>query len=458
MKIFCFIKSRLFVFISVLLLFGCTAPPKTPSQKAKYVFFFIGDGMGLAHTCLAEAYLGAKNNKPGNQKLMMNTFPVFGSYATYAHRTYITCSAASGTAMATGHKTSKGTICMDYAHKKGFKSIATIAHEKGYKVGILTSVTINHATPAAFYAEQESRNMYYEIGEQLCKSDFEFFGGGDFNDPQVKDGISLHDKAKKADYQIVQTTDQLNNALEKKEKKVLAITPVQQENSIPYRIDNKKGAFVLSDLTKKAIEALENPNGFFIMVEGGKIDWAGHANDAASILFETLDFDDAIKVAYEFYKKHPKETLIVVGADHETGGLSVGNVHHTLWEQQKGSFLEISKAWKTLSPKESFEKTGLPFIQKYFGLHQHEKLMLSEKELKEVRKAYMKSPNDEHFVRVSLDVFQHRLGADFTTDYHTSIHIPVRAIGAGADLFGSTFDNTELFDKMVSAMQLNSDK
>jgi alkaline phosphatase len=155
-------------------------PSGDDPRKAKYVFLFIGDGMGLAQVNLTEAYLAAIKNEIGFEHLNFTKFPQVGLASTYANNAMITCSAAAGTALATGHKTNIGRISMDPTGSEPYESIATKAKKAGYKVGIVTSTSIDHATPSAFYAHQPDRSMYFAIGVQLTQSQFDFFAGGGF--------------------------------------------------------------------------------------------------------------------------------------------------------------------------------------------------------------------------------------------------------------------------------------
>ena len=196
-------------------------------------------------------------------------------------------------------------------------------------MGIATSVGIDHATPGAFYAHQPDRNMYYEISLDLAKTGFDFYAGSGFN---CRDTQKIFAAIEQAGYTIARGTDEYKEKCDDAQKMLL----IQEEGylpfSLPYAIDRKEGDLTLAQITESAIDFLteDNRKGFFLMVEGGKIDWACHDNDPATVVNEVIDFDNAIKVAYEFYQKHPKETLIVVTADHETGGLGLGNSDYTL--------------------------------------------------------------------------------------------------------------------------------
>ena len=255
------------------------------------------------------------------------------------------------------------------------ESIAEVAHKSGRKVGIITSVTLNHATPAAFYAHNTGRGNAYDIGLDLVASGFDYFGGGGIdrhNDTEAERyGGSIYDLAKEAGYTVCRTEAEVR-ALKPGVGKVIALG---NEGALPYAIDSTEG-LRLPDFTKQAIELLDNPNGFFIMVEGGKIDWACHANDGAATLFDLIEFDNAIAVAFEFAEQHPNDVLIVVTGDHETGALTLRNpgssqIHVNLLANQKASYDVIASSTRRLirdnGTGATFEQIK-PFITEMCGL------------------------------------------------------------------------------------------
>ena len=180
-----------------------------------------------------------------------------------------------------------------------FETIAEKLHsQKGYKVGILSTVNIDHATPAAFYAHQASRKNYYEIGEELANSGFEYFAGGDFQDPRGG-AVSNYDMAIAKGYKLV--TTQAGAAALKAGDKALVIAEQRADAAaMNYSIDAAAGEWQLSDYVRKGIEVLDNPNGFFMMAESGKIDWACHANDTAASIHDVLEMSNAVQVAVDF--------------------------------------------------------------------------------------------------------------------------------------------------------------
>lgn len=269
------------------------------ASSPKYIFLFIGDGMGFSHVSVAEAFA----------PLSFTQFPVLGMATNRSADSYVTCSAAAATALATGVKTNNGRVAIDPSGKS-LKSIAFDFKDAGCRVGIATTVSIDHATPAAFYANNTSRDNYHAIASQLAPSGFNFFAGSKFLDPK-----DLNEKISKAGYAIVRA------------KKDLA--QVQPSQKMLMLQDGE--VWTLADFTSIGIQRLDNPQGFFFMVEGGKIDWAAHNNDGKGVLREMDGFSQAVAVAFEFYKKRPNETLIVVTADHGTGGIALGNNREISW-------------------------------------------------------------------------------------------------------------------------------
>jgi len=454
--------KKIYLLLLAFILVFTNGELKAQTSKVKYVFFFIGDGMGEAHVNLTEAYLAQMKDSIGIHHLTMTDFPVMGLSTTFAATRFITGSAAAGTALATGHKTSINTIGLSADRKDTLYSIAYYAHKKGMKVGILTSVSINHATPAVFYAHQPLRSQYYQISKQMPLSGFEVFGGG--NIYQAKDSSYL--LLKQAGYKIVHTYggfDSLKNG----DGKVYMYAPhTLSEAEMPYVIDRKPGELTLADFTSKAIELLDNPKGFFMMVEGGKIDWAAHANDAATVIEEVIDFDNAIAEAVKFYKQHPDETIIIITADHETGGLALGSdlLHYDsnlkLLSKQKHFISYFSDSLENFivnNGVENFTFDKMNEIAEYFFGVKYENLNEEQAEsLKNAYNSFIKNRKEEQMPYSELNklsvawlkIFDNMAGVGWTTHSHTGIAVPVRVMGQGQELFDGFYDNTDIPKKI----------
>lgn len=448
------------------------------SQNAKYVFFFIGDGMGLAHVAATEAYLAASQGVKGFEELSFSEFPVTGFSTTYAGNRFITGSAAAGTALATGHKTTINTISMDAEKSHPLESIAEKAKKAGMKVGIISSVSIDHATPACFYAHQPERSMYYEIAMQLPESGFDFFGGGGFKDhTNSGSDISAYVHASQVGYTVTSTIDAFNG-LKPGIQQVMAVgSVIEPSGALRYAIDQDETDIPLEDFVAKAIELLENPDGFFIMCEEGKIDWASHENDGVTVIHNVISLSKSVDEALDFYNRHPGETLIVVTADHETGGLTMGHsltkygTNYHLLGQQKVSAQQFTMIADSLFEIEQNQNFGfaMQMVEDYFGLGGASGIELSEYEENLLYEAYLYAigekdlKSNEAYLRyggyyplaaTALRILNNKAGMAWTTWSHTGVPVPVYAIGAGQELFDGYYDNTDIPKKIMQAMGL----
>ena len=449
------------------------------AQQAKYVFYFIGDGMGVNQVLGTEMYLSELNGEIGVTPLLFTQFPYSTMATTFSATNGVTDSAAAGTALATGKKTKNGALGVTKDAER-VNSVASWAKENGYRVGVSTSVSIDHATPAAFYAHQDKRSAAYQIGLDLIETNFDFYAGSDFvdsNNAQAKDGKtyeSLYSLAQKAGFTIARGYKDYQKKAKKADKMILFQTEkASQKNnsSIPYAIDRKKGDMSLAEITRAGINFLSKDlsKGFFLMVEGGKIDWAGHANDAATNFREVIDMDEAIKVAYEFYSQHPDETLIVVTADHETGGMSIGNGSYNLnlqaLKSQKMSEEEFTllinglrAKYKNQVPWEAIQQA----LKENFGFWDSVKLS-------EMQEARLKAIYDKSFGNQPVDlektlysqaepisseakrILNNIANVGWVSGGHSAGHVPIFAIGANAHLFQERIDNTEIPVKIAEA-------
>jgi len=397
--------KRLSGLLAIALLIGCQEIP----HQAKYVFLFIGDGMGLAQVATAEAYLANNNGEIGSKALNFSQFPVLGTITTYSASNWITCSSAAGTALATGTKTTNGMLGMT-SDTITLKAITYKIKEAGYKVGVSSTVTLDHATPAAFYANAASRNDYYTIATQLPATGFDFFGGGGFILPEGRrrDQVPVTDMIEQAGYTIAYGMDDFRE-MSATDKLVLLQDETRDfMGALPYAIDRQEGDMTHADIVQAAIEFLENEKGFFLMSESGRIDWACHSNDGKTSILETLDLEKAVQVAIEFAQKHPEETLIVVTADHETGGMALG------WESQYNVFfdqLDEQQASKDILLQSGDKKAGE---------------MVAE--------------------------INRRARIGWTTSAHTGSPVPVYATGVNSELFTGRMDNTDIPKKICEAM------
>ena len=459
------------------LVFVCSLMTLLAAAQAKYVFMFIGDGMGPHQVLTTEMYLAELDGRIGRKPMLMSTFPYTGQVATFSTSNGITDSAASGTCLATGKKTKNGMIGQT-PDSVAVMSVASRLKEEGWGVGIMTSVTIDHATPSAHYAHTPSRNNYYTIGTQLAESGFDFFGGSGFYHPQDKKNPAapnLYDLCEEKGYVLAGGYADAQSKIGA--KKMLVVPAVRLEDrsrhavALPYAIDRQEGELSLPELVDIAIKQLSTHDRFFMMAEGGKIDYASHANDGGTVLHEVMDFDMAIKVAYDFYMQHPDETLIVVTADHETGGMALGNSDYVLnlkvlAEQKCSSDLlsdQLSDLYKKAGKDLSWEQVKT-VISQNTGLYAA--VEMTEQEDKDLQEAFAQMMQNSGVEKTlykdlnalaakSLAILNKKARIGWTSKGHTASAVPVFAIGVGAERFTGWHDNTEIAPLIYEATREN---
>ena len=477
--------------------------PATGKGTPKYVFVFIGDGMSYPQIQSAAYYTGKDaagivdvvkksenpSDSPEMKALSFYQFPVAGSASTYDATSFAPDSASTATSIFTGYKTHSSSINVDITKKIKYRTIAEqLRDQKKYKIGVISTVNLNHATPAATYAHQASRKSNYPIGQELVSSNFEYFAGGALMDPQDKnkDKTSIYDLAKNAGYKVC--FDQKSAAALKNGDKALVIAEtLADSDSMNYDNDRKEGEWALRDYVRKGIEVLDNKTGFFMMVEGGKVDWACHANDARSSIADTLALSEAVEEAISFYNKHPKETLILVTADHETGGLTIGyagtdyNLFFRTLDSQKISYAKFDSDYVS-----AYKKNGTSFeavmkdVEKLFGLkmpgadgsNKNGGLVLTDYELSRIKTAYEKTiKNDNNRSQMEYDIYgtyepltitithilNAKSGLGWTSNSHTGLPVPVFALGAGQEEFKGFYDNTEIYKKLAKLTKVVKD-
>ena len=275
-------------------------------KNPKNIILFIGDGMGLAQV------YGAMTANGGS--LFLQNFIHCGFSRTYSSSDYITDSAAGGTALACGVKTYNGAIGVD-PEKKPVRNIREMAEQKGLKTGLVSTSAINHATPASFIAHQASRSSYEDIAADFLKTDIDLFiGGGVTSFEKRKDGRNLSRELKDKGYQVLYNMDEIKKV---RSGKLAGLTAPEHNPGMPERGE------MLVPATETAINLLsQSKKGFFLMVEGSQIDFLAHNNQTPGVIRETLDFDRAVGAALAFAAKD-RNTLVIVTADHETGGMTL---------------------------------------------------------------------------------------------------------------------------------------
>lgn len=476
---------------------------KDGSGTPKYVFVFVGDGMSYPQIQSAAYYAGkdaagivdvVKNSEnagdsPAMKNMSFYDFPVAGSASTYDATSFAPDSASTATSIFTGYKTHSSSINVDITKKIKYRTIAEqLRDQKKWKIGVVSTVNLNHATPAATYAHQASRKSNYAIGQELVESNFDYFAGGALMEPQDKknDKTSIYELAKSAGYKVCFTQNDANS-LQNGDKAIVVAETLADGDAMSYDNDRKNNEWALRDYVRKGIEVLDNKKGFFMMVEGGKVDWACHANDARSSIADTLALSAAVEEAIEFYNKHPKETLIIVTADHETGGLTIGyagtdyNLFFRTLDNQKISYAKFDSDYVS-----NYKKNGTSLeevmtdVEQLFGLklpgsegsNKNGGLVLTDYEYSRIKTAYEKTiKNDKSRTQMEYDLYgtyepltitithilNAKSGLGWTSNSHTGLPVPVFVLGAGQNEFKGFYDNTEIYNKMAKLTKVVKD-
>ena len=414
----------------------CSQTVADANAKPKYVFLFIGDGMGpTTRQYYAHEYPDSS----------LETFPVTVLSGTNNVHNTTTDSAASGTAIACGIKTYNKAIGVD-AQKKPVVSLAKKLRDRKYSIGIITSVGLNDATPSAHYANRHNRAEYAGILEDLYVSKFNFFAGGWIARPPkfTMDDFAAQLKKHNYHYRSEFTFD--------------ASTPTDRVVFIGSMLPDwpaaKQPRHILSEVTAYAANCLvKNPNGFFMMIEGGAIDHRNHNNDLAGAMREMREFDLAIKTALEFQKKYPKETLIIITSDHDTGGMNIlGYKDASMWVKQINMAINAdAKVTKRIATQS--DKEVIAYLAKYFGMGE-----LSENEYKAMVEALRIYRDPElrkkkefrsmygtynPVVVQMMRLRDARTGVNWSSFSHTPRKILTNASGAGQELFKEVKENSD---------------
>ena len=250
---------------------------------AKYIFLFIGDGMGATHVAAAESYLSYLEGERGLEQVSFTKFPVLGMASTYSADKNITCSSAAGTAISCGEKTNNGMLGIT-PDGDTLTSIALELKEKGYKIGIMSSVPVNHATPAAFYGHNASRHDYYGITKEIPASGYDFFAGSGFLDYAGKDGdrTGSEELLENEGYTVCFGNEEYEEALRNGAERIVLCQEEYKGREVPSYVTGKKSDTTIgsAEMMKKCLDFLGDEKPFFIMYEQGEIDWCAHRSRA----------------------------------------------------------------------------------------------------------------------------------------------------------------------------------
>ncbi len=432
-----------FLLLSLSLFFCCAT--MAFADGAKYVFLLIGDGFGANQATLTEFVAG--------RKLVMDRMPVHARMGTLNVTSNITDSAASGTAIACGVKTYNGAIGVD-KDKQPVGSLAMKLQKQGFKIGLISSSPLTDATPAAHYAHQEKRSMHREIGHDLAGSGIAFAGGSGVHDKRTLDDL------RRAGWNVIGGTNVLAQ-----------VKPGGQTfvNSNPYTAwpNTKPATPTLAEYLTKAIEVLDNANGFFIMLENGHIDYAGHDNDAGKTWREVLAFEEAVEVALAFQAGRPDKTLVIVTADHETGGLQLESCDKEkaqLLRGQQSPLADLGWAMKVLAVKLEGVDAAAARRQRtqslLAALEQQIGMTFTAEERAKLVELFGKAldagnPTDGLRKAVSQAATWRdaRVGIRYTTGGHSAAKVSIHTQGPGAERFVEPIENCDLPRLISQAIQ-----
>ncbi len=443
------IKKNIFTIslLATVTLFGaaCTANKHNDMDSVeanvstpKNIIMVVADGMGPAYTTAYRLY----KDDPSTPMIELTALDPFliGSAQTYPASVsgYVTDSAASATALAAGIKTYNGAIGLD-VDKQSVESVLQRAKKLGKRTGVAVTSQIVHATPAAYVVHNESRRNYNEIADSFLDDrinnqnvvDVMLGGGWSYF---IRDDRNLVEEFKELGYQYANSyTDLL--ALPKGKPTLGLFADV----GLPKALDDVN-PHRLSVLTESAIAHLENVNGYFLLVEASQVDWAGHANDISSAMGEMEDLEQTIKMLKSYVDQHPN-TLVVLTADHSTGGLTIGAEGDYRWSPE---FIQNMKASVTVMSEKIIDNEDMTlYVEDVFGFALNE----DEKNIISGISSSMGVRERENILKSLLDK---RTNTGWTTSGHTGVDVEVYAFGAGAQAFAGNLNNIDIAKKIFT--------
>ncbi len=419
---------------AAFLLSACGADNATPNAQApKNIIMVVADGMGPAYTTAYRYY----NDDPATEVVEETVFDrhLVGMASTYPARVsgYVTDSAASATALASGVKSYNGAIGMD-EHKNSVETVLEFAKQNGKKTGVVVTSQINHATPASYLAHNESRKNYNQIADSYIdegiKADVYLGGGWKYF---IREERNLVDEFKQAGFQYVDKYTQLNDATNQ------PIIGLFGDQGLPWALDDDN-QHRLSIMTKAAVKHLENQQGFFMLVEASQVDWAGHGNDIAAAMGEMTDLAITMEYLEQYVADNP-DTLVILTADHSTGGLTIAANGEYKWDP---TYLHTM----TQSPESIAKQLMETDINKSlveqlldFSVTDTEVAILQQAKLEQSTATSARNKPVYANVKAIID---NRTNTGWTTGGHTAIDVPVYTIGKFNDAFTGKIDNTDI--------------
>lgn len=456
------------IFSTIMLLLLCTFLAE--ARQPKYIFYFIGDGLGINHIYGTELYNAAVHPEmERGGKLSFTDFPIRSYVTNHSSSSLVTDSSAAATALASGVKTVNGYMGVD-ADVKPAKSLTELLSERGMYVGVATNVAVNHATPSAFFGHDKSRSSYGTLFEQLLASEVDFAAGSTIL--HKRSGYTPEGYIEKAKSEGWEFSNSPKSAKEVSGKRVLLLSPNLGEQALKYAVDCQMGDPTIVDYTDAALGYLEREagkNGFLLMVEAGHIDYCAHDNDAVTTFEEVNHLSQSVQLALDFYAKHPKQTLIVITADHETGGLSLG-YHDYVMHPENLAYQRCSMVALTAKMRAMRERGDLAWesmqalLSKELGLW--DKVKLNEADEKLLKECFEQDfvrtaeevvslyNHNEKLASLAIDVLNRAAQIKWISLDHTGMQVPLYVKGAGEELFHNCYDNTDIPKAIARAMGL----
>ncbi|MFC2949222.1 alkaline phosphatase [Virgibacillus sediminis] len=398
-----------------------------PEQEVENVIYMIPDGFNTDYAANYRMFKGEEAVWDEHLK---------GMFSTYSASSNITDSAAAGTAMATGVKTNNGTIGLDADGNEVETILETLKQEEDKSAGLVATSAITHATPAAFASHNESRNNETEIASDLLENEVDVLLGGGKNNflPESEGGNqpedNLLEQAQDQGYQFVETPEALSEADVDVEEGEKLLGLFADGALSPEVLRDEAEEPSLAEMTETAISTLEqDEDGFFLMVEGSQIDWAGHDNDAGWAMTDVAAFEQAVEEAIEFAEEDG-ETLVVVAGDHETGGMTVGANGSATANPEV--LRDITATGDYMASELNEDRSNVAdVLNTYTGFD------LTDEEIQFIQEA------DDAATAIN-QVVSDRANIGWTSTNHTGVDIQVYAYGPGADEFSGYHDNTDL--------------
>jgi len=428
-------KKTLLITCMTLLLAACGNENQvSKTQPVKNIIMVVSDGTGPAYTTAYRYY----NDDPTTETIEETVFDrhLVGMASTYPARVsgYVTDSAAAATALSTGIKSYNGAIGVD-VNKQPIQTVLEYAKLTGKKTGVVVTSQINHATPASYLAHNESRKNYDAIANSYIddgvKADVYLGGGWKYF---IRDDRNLVEEFKTAGFQYVDNYDQLGS--------LKANTPVLglfDKVGLPWALDDKHPNR-LSIMTKAAIKQLENDNGYFMLIEASQVDWAGHGNDIASAMTEINDLAITMEYLEEYVKLHP-DTLVILTADHSTGGLTIAADGKYEWNPE---FIRtMTESATSIANKLIATDITKSFVEEllHFSVSDEEVNRLQQAKIEQQTSTSEYNTPVYNAVKAIIDK---RTNTGWTTSGHTGVDVQVFAMGANTDMFKGIIDNTDI--------------